>query len=36
MEKEILYNPIRHWKICLDRDFDVFKAIENDFPDIKD
>ncbi len=31
-----IYNPVRHWKTCLDRDFDVFKAIENDFPDIKD
>ena len=31
-----IYNPIRHWKICLERDFDVFKATKKDFPDVKD
>jgi GMP synthase-like glutamine amidotransferase len=31
-----IYNPILHWKICLDRDFDVFRTTENNFPDIKD
>ncbi len=31
-----VYNPVRHWKICLRREFDVFKATEKDFPDVKD
>jgi GMP synthase-like glutamine amidotransferase len=31
-----VYNPIRHWKISLEREFDVFKAMERDFPDVKD
>jgi len=31
-----IYNPIRHWKICLKREFDVFKATIKDFPDVKD
>ena len=31
-----IYNPIQHWKICLEREFDVFKAIEGEFPDVKD
>jgi GMP synthase-like glutamine amidotransferase len=31
-----IYNPIRHWKICLDTDFQVFKATDNRFPDIQD
>jgi GMP synthase-like glutamine amidotransferase len=31
-----IYNPIRHWKLCLDHDFEIFKATENHFPDTKD
>jgi GMP synthase-like glutamine amidotransferase len=31
-----VYNPIRHWKSCLEIDFDVFKATEYDFPEIRD
>lgn len=31
-----IYNPIRHWKICLQRDFNVFTAVEMNFPDAKD
>jgi GMP synthase-like glutamine amidotransferase len=31
-----VYNPIRHWEICLDRDCDVFKATDNHFPEIQD
>ena len=31
-----IYNPIRHWKICLDHDFKIFKATENHFPDVRD
>jgi GMP synthase-like glutamine amidotransferase len=31
-----IYNPIRHWRNCLNRDFTVFKATENRFPDPKD
>jgi GMP synthase-like glutamine amidotransferase len=31
-----IYHPIRHWKICLGREFDVFNALEKDFPDVKD
>jgi GMP synthase-like glutamine amidotransferase len=31
-----IYNPIRHWKIWLNRDFAVFRAPEKRFPDLKD
>ena len=31
-----IYNPIRHWKICLDRDFHVFRATDNHFPAVQD
>jgi len=31
-----IYNPIRHWKICLETDFDIFKATSRQFPDIQD
>ncbi|UCE39828.1 MAG: gamma-glutamyl-gamma-aminobutyrate hydrolase family protein [Candidatus Aminicenantes bacterium] len=31
-----IYNPIRHWKICLENDFVVFKATSCQFPDIQD
>ena len=31
-----VYNPIRHWQLCLDRDFSVFKATERHFPEIRD
>lgn len=31
-----IYNPIRHWKICLERDFEVFRATKKNFPDVKD
>jgi GMP synthase-like glutamine amidotransferase len=31
-----IYNPIRHWKTCLEEDFDVFKATSGQFPDIQD
>jgi GMP synthase-like glutamine amidotransferase len=31
-----IYNPIRHWKICLEHDFKIFKATENQFPDTRD
>jgi GMP synthase-like glutamine amidotransferase len=31
-----IYNPIRHWKICLEREFDVFKATRKNFPDVRD
>lgn len=31
-----VYNPTRHWKICLKREFDVFNATEKHFPDVKD
>lgn len=30
------YNPIRHWKICLETDFDIFKATSRQFPDTQD
>jgi len=30
-----VYNPIRHWKSCLEIDFDVYKATEYDFPEIQ-
>jgi GMP synthase-like glutamine amidotransferase len=31
-----VYNPIRHWKSCLEMDFEVFKATDNEFPEIRD
>jgi len=31
-----VYNPIRHWKNCLEIDFDIFKATDNHFPEIQD
>ena len=31
-----VYNPIRHWKSCLEIDFDVYKATGYDFPEIRD
>jgi GMP synthase-like glutamine amidotransferase len=31
-----IYNPIRHWKICLEHDLEIFKATENHFPDMRD
>jgi GMP synthase-like glutamine amidotransferase len=31
-----IYNPIRHWTISLGRNFDVFKATNNHFPDVQD
>ena len=31
-----IYNPIRHWRICLDTEFEIFKATENHFPDAGD
>jgi GMP synthase-like glutamine amidotransferase len=31
-----IYNPIRHWKICLREKFDVFKATSRQFPDCRD
>lgn len=31
-----IYNPIRHWKICLEIDFDIFKATSHQFPDTQD
>lgn len=31
-----VYNPIRHWKSWLERDFDVFQATDNRFPDVQD
>lgn len=31
-----VYNPIRHWKICLQEKFEVFKATSCQFPEIKD
>lgn len=31
-----VYNPIRHWKSCLERDFEVFKATDSRFPEVRD
>ena len=31
-----IYNPIRHWEICLGTEFEIFKATENHFPDVGD
>ncbi len=31
-----IYNPIRHWKSCIETDFEVFNATSHQFPDIKD
>ena len=31
-----VYNPIRHWKSCLEIDFDVYQATKYDFPEIRD
>jgi len=31
-----IYNPIRHWKNCLNMDFSIFRATENNFPDLQD
>lgn len=31
-----IYNPIRHWDISLEHDFEIFKATDNHFPDIED
>lgn len=31
-----VYNPIRHWTMCLETDFDVFVATKNHFPEVRD
>lgn len=31
-----VYNPIRHWTMCLETYFDVFHATDNHFPEIQD
>ena len=31
-----VYNPIWHWKSCLEKDFEVFKATSRQFPDTQD
>ena len=31
-----VYNPIRHWKICLQDNFEVFKATSHQFPEVRD
>jgi GMP synthase-like glutamine amidotransferase len=31
-----IYNPVRHWQICLQQDFEIFRAPENRFPAIAD
>jgi GMP synthase-like glutamine amidotransferase len=31
-----VYNPIRHWQICLEQNFEIFEATEHRFPDVRD
>lgn len=31
-----VYNPVRHWTMCLETESDVFKATDNHFPEVQD
>lgn len=31
-----IYNPVRHWKLCLHHDLDIFQATSRRFPEVRD